>query len=181
MTSANGSRLREIHIVMSEELLSRFDAVAAGHESRAALLRALMAQAVEEPVLASIAPKGPRKSAVTGLHLTKPELLALDRESATMGLSRSGWVSALIRRRISRKPTLDRSDQYCLVAMQADLRRTANNVNQIARRLDEAAANGAVLNPDARYFHDLRTEIRAHMTALRSAIEGNLAYWRVEA
>jgi len=180
MTSANGSRLREIHIVMSEELLSRFDAAAAGHGSRAALLRALMAQAVEEPVLASIAPKGPLKSRLR-LRLTDPELLALDRESATMGLSRSGWVSALIRRRISRKPTLDRSDQYCLVAMQADLRRTANNVNQIARRLDEAAASGAVLNPDARYFHDLRTEIRAHMTALRSAIEGNLAYWRVEA
>jgi len=181
MTSSNGSGLREIHIVMSEDLLTRFDAVAAGHESRAALLRALMAQAVKEPVLASIAPKAPRKSAVTGLHLTQSELRALDKESATMGLSRSGWVSALIRRRISRKPTLDRSDQYCLIAMQADLRRTASNVNQIARRLDAAAGSGGLLDPNAQYFHDLRAEIRAHMAALRSAIEGNLAYWDVEA
>lgn len=181
MSVRSGSPLKEIRVALSEDLLGRIDAVAASHESRGAMVRALLARAIEEPALALITPKRLRKrTASAGLHLTEKELAALDQESASMGLSRSGWVSALIRRRISRKPTLDRTDQFCLVAMQSDLRRTAANVNQIARSLDAAASNGAEVSLDVQYFHALRAEIRTYITALRDAIDGNLAYWDVE-
>lgn len=39
---------------------------------------------------------------------------------------------------------------------------------------------GKVLDLEVAYLDALRTELRAHMSTLREAFEGNLAYWAVE-
>jgi hypothetical protein len=48
------------------------------------------------------------------------------------------------------------------------------------RALNTAVLDGKVLDLELAYIEDLRTELRAHMSTLRAAFEGNLAYWSVE-
>jgi hypothetical protein len=54
------------------------------------------------------------------------------------------------------------------------------NVNQIARALNTAVLEGKVLDLEIAYLEDLRTELRVHMSTLREAFVGNLAYWQAD-
>lgn len=114
------------------------------------------------------------------VRLAAADAAGVDREAADMGLRRAAWVAALVRRRMRGRPTFSRLDELSLIAIQAELRRIGVNVNQIARAMNVAARAGEVLDLELAYLDDLRAEIRAHMTALREAVEGNLAYWEVE-
>ena len=67
-----------------------------------------------------------------------------------------------------------------LLAVQGEVRRIGVNVNQIARALNTAVMEGKVLDLEVAYLADLQIELRAHMSALRGAFEGNLAYWAAE-
>lgn len=114
------------------------------------------------------------------VRLAPADAAGVDREAAAMGLRRAAWVAALVRRRVRDRPTFSRSDELSLIAIQTELRRIGVNVNQIARAMNVAAGAGEVLDLELAYLDDLRAEIRDHMTGLREAFEGNLAYWKVE-
>ena len=104
----------------------------------------------------------------------------LAREAASMALTPNGWAAALIRHRLHSKPTFPRDQAVALLAIQGEVRRIGVNVNQIARALNTAVMEGKVLDLEMASLDALRTELRAHMFALRQAFEGNLAYWAVE-
>ena len=89
-------------------------------------------------------------------------------------------AAALIRRRLTGRPTFGQAESLALAAIQADLRRIGVNANQIARALNTAVLEGKVLDLELAYLDELRAEIRAHMLALREAVEGNLGYWDAE-
>lgn len=114
------------------------------------------------------------------VRLAAVDAAGVDREAAAMGLRRAAWVAALVRRRVRDQPTFSRSDELSLIAIQIELRRIGVNVNQIARALNTAVVEGNVLDLELAYLDDLRAEIRAHMSGIREAFEGNLAYWEVE-
>jgi hypothetical protein len=111
------------------------------------------------------------------VRLTAMDGLGLDAAAAEMGLTPNAWAAAVIRRRLHGRPTFTRPDVISLIAMQTELRRVGVNVNQIARALNTAVLESRVLDLELRYLDDLRAEIRGHMTGLREAFEGNLAYW----
>ena len=97
-----------------------------------------------------------------------------------MGLTPNGWAAALIRNRLHGRPTFRRPDGVALLAIQGEVRRIGVNVNQIARALNTAVMEGKVLDLEVAYLADLQTELRAHMSTLRGAFEGNLTYWAAE-
>src|SRR6202034_3796275 len=97
-----------------------------------------------------------------------------------MGLTANGWAAALIRHRLASRPTFRPAETTALIAIQAEYRRIGVNVNQIARALNTAVLEGKVLDLELAYLEDLRTELRAHMSTLRAAFEGNLAYWSLD-
>ena len=123
---------------------------------------------------ASQVPQRRRKLAV---FLSAADSAGIDAAAADWGLTRNAWAAALIRHRLCGRLTFGRPDAVSLIAVQAELRRIRVNVNQIARALNTAALEGQVLDLQLVAVDDLRRELRAHMTALRAAFAGNLAYW----
>jgi hypothetical protein len=167
-----------LSIRVPDDLLARFDAAAGGQGGRAPTLRRLMDQA---------AANGP---APVGRLCTRPLKLTvrlgeddgdgLAREAAGMGLTPNGWAAALIRNRLHGRPTFPRVEAVALLAIQGEVRRIGVNVNQIARALNTAVMEGKVVYLEVAYLADLQAELRAHVSTLRGAFEGNLAYWAAE-
>jgi hypothetical protein len=176
-----GERPMNICLKVSDELWARFDAFAVtSGATRAAAIRRLMAAAVEQPLLAACSEKIPRHPVSFTIRIDRQEQTALLNEAQSMGQSQSAWISALVRRRLSNKPTFNRSERIELAGIHAELRRAATSVSHMARANDLAFSCGQSPSVDARYLEAIRVEIRQHMIALRQAFEGNLASWAVE-
>lgn len=161
-----------------DELLVRFDGWAGAHGGRAPALRRLMGEAAGMAPTSGRLPPRPQKLTV---RLSAEDGRGLDREAAAVGLTPNAWAGAVLRQRLVGKPTFPRDQALALLAMQAELRRIGVNVNQIARALNTTVMEGKVLDLEIAYLEDLRTELRVHMSALREAFAGNLAYWQGDA
>jgi hypothetical protein len=157
---------------VADELAVRFDTAAAPLGGRSALLRRLIAGAA-----AARAASGRRDAARIMVRLAAPEAAAVDAEAAAFGLTRAGWVAALVRRRVRGTPAFSRPEALTLNLIQSELRRIGVNVNQIARALNTAVLEGRVLDLELQGLEDFRLEIRAHLAGLRESLAGNLAYW----
>jgi hypothetical protein len=162
---------------VADDLALRFDAAAADLGGRSALLRRLIAATAVADPSGPEAARGPRRAARIMVRLAGPEAAAVDAEAAAFGLSRAGWVAALVRRRVRGAPTFARSEALLLNAVQGELRRIGINVNQIARALNTAVLEGRVLDLELASLEAFRAEIRGHLLGVREAFEGNLAYW----
>lgn len=165
------------NVRLSDDLAARFDAAAALEGGRSALLRRLIGEAATASPASSGPVGGPRDGARIMVRLAAPDAAGVDAAAAQMGLSRAGWVAALVRRRVRGKPSFPRPEALTLMAIQVELRRVGVNVNQIARALNTAVMEGRVLDAELAWVRSLRAEIRDHIGALREAFDGNLAYW----
>lgn len=162
---------------VSPDLIRRFDAAAAGQGGRSRLLRRLMDGAAQASLPApEDAPPTARSGKLT-LRLGEADLRLLEREAAATGLSRTQWSVALIRRRLHDRPQFGRPDALALIEVRRELRRISVNINQIARALNTAVMEGAVLDLELAQLGAFQAEISAWVEALGEAFEGNLAYW----
>jgi hypothetical protein len=170
--------MADFKLRLSDDLATRFDAWAGGHGGRSPALRHLIARACAAKAEGQTTPSrlASRPVKLT-VRLTRSDGRGLDAEAYKAGLTRSAWVASLVRRRLVGKPTFSRPDELALLAIQAEFRRIGVNVNQIARALNTAVVEGKVVELEIAYLDDLRAEIVSHMTVLREAFEGNLAYW----
>ncbi|WP_312405805.1 MobC family plasmid mobilization relaxosome protein, partial [Brevundimonas sp.] len=114
------------------------------------------------------------------LRLDPADLAALEAEAASRGHSRTQWAVSLIRARLYRRPQFTRSEAMTIVEVQRELRRIGVNINQIARALNTAVMDGTVLELEVAQLDAFSHEIRAHLTGIRDAIRGDLAYWSIE-
>lgn len=165
---------------LSSDLLRRFDAAATRQGGRSRLLRKVMEAAALAPLPeVERAPPAGRTGKMT-LRLSETDFAALEAEAAAMGLSRTQWTVALIRRRLHGRPQFSRSETFALIDIQRELRRIGVNLNQIARALNTAVLEGRVLDLEMDQLAAFQAEIRAHSQGLRQAFEGNLDDWAVE-
>lgn len=170
--------MADFKLRLPDDLAARFDAWAGAHGGRSPALRHLIDQASSDaPANASRLGRRPVKLTV---RLAADDARGLDAAAGEMGLTRNAWVAALVRHRLSNRPTFSRQDELSLLAIQTELRRVGVNVNQIARALNTAVEDGRVLELEIAYLDDLRREMRAHVEALGEAFAGNLAYWQGE-
>ena len=162
---------------LSPDLIRRFDAAAARQGGRSRLLRRLMEGAAQASLPAPTeAPPAPCSGKLT-LRLGEADLHLLGAEAAAMGLLRTQWSVALIRRRLHDRPQFSRPEALALIEVRRELRRIGVNVNQIARALNTAVMDGAVLDLEMAQLGAFQAEISAWVDALGEAFEGNLAYW----
>ena len=170
-----------INVRVPDEMVARFDGWAAERGGRSAALRRLIDRAsrASEAVPPAPAQHIARPMKLT-VRLSATDARGLNAAAAEMGLTRSAWAAALLRRRLTGRPTFGQAESLALATIQAELRRIGVNANQIARALNTAVLEGKVLDLELAYLDELRAEIRAHMLALREAFEGNLAYWDAE-
>ena len=165
------------NVRVADGMAARFDAWAAGQGGRSPALRHLI-EAACPPAAAALpgGPLGPRPVKLT-VRLTARDAEGLDAVAGELGLTRSAWSAALIRRSLQGRPTFRRSDELVLLATLSELRRIGVNVNQMARALNTAVLEGRVLDTQLIAVDGLRRELRAHLHGLREAFEGNLTYW----
>lgn len=169
-----------ITLRLSPDLIRRFDAAAVDRGGRSRLLRRLVQEAAQASFPeASETPHRPGGGKLT-LRLAPSDLLLLEAEAGTAGLSRTQWAVALIRRRLHHRPQLTRSEVVAFIEVQRELRRIGVNVNQIARALNAAVLEGKVLELETAQLTAFAGEIRGHLLGLRDAFEGNLTYWAAE-
>ena len=159
------------------DLARRFDAAAAGRGGRSRLLRQLMEGAAQIPLPEPVTAAPAGRSGKLTLRLGETDVALLEAEAAALGLSRTQWSVALIRRRLHHRPQLSRPEAFAFIEVQRELRRIGVNVNQIARALNTAVMEGTVLDLEIAQLAAFADDIRAHLTGLRGAFEGNLAYW----
>ena len=170
--------MANFNVRISDPMAARFDGWAADHGGRSPALRHLIDTAC---AAGDGIPDEPRRLGVRPMKLTvrlgAEDSRGLDREAQAMGLTRNAWAAALIRHRLTGRPTFRREDEVALIGVQAEVRRIGVNVNQIARALNTAVLEGKVLDLELAYLEDLRTELRVHMSTLRQAFTGNHSYW----
>ncbi|WP_426026087.1 plasmid mobilization relaxosome protein MobC [Brevundimonas sp. TSRC1-1] len=166
---------------LSPDLARRFDAVAAGRGGRSRFLRSLMEGAAQASLPGLEIPPPGGKSGKLTLRLGEMDLALLETEAASVGLSRTQWSAALIRRRLHGRPQFARPEALAFIEVQRELRRIGVNVNQIARALNTAVMEGTVLDLETAQLAAFADEIRAHITGLREAFDGNLIYWSATA
>ena len=154
---------------------SRFDAAAAQHGGRSALLRRLVLEAGGEDAAPPATPTS--RSVRLMVRLDPEDGLAVRREAGAMGLRSSSWVAALVRRRVRGGPQFSPPDEAVLLAIRSEVHRIGINVNQIARALNTAGIEGKVVDLELAYLDELRRELRVHLAGIGEAFAGNLAYW----
>lgn len=162
---------------VSADLIRRFDAAAVDQGGRSRLLRRLMEGAARKPFPERpAAPAEPRSGKLT-VRLTDREMALLQAEAASVGLSRTQWSASLIRRRLEGRAPFTPPEAMALIECRRELRRIGVNVNQIARALNTAVLEGAVLGLELAQIDAYQAELRGWVEALGEAFEGNLAYW----
>ncbi|MBA3999431.1 plasmid mobilization relaxosome protein MobC [Brevundimonas sp.] len=162
---------------LPSDLARRFDAAAAPRGGRSRYLRSLMEAAVQSALPApEPGPSGARSAKLT-LRLPEPDMTALEAEAARAGLLRTQWAAALIRGRLHGGLQLTPPEAIALIGVRRELNRIGVNINQIARALNTAVLEGAVLELETAQLAAFAAEIRAHVRALDAAFAGNLAYW----
>jgi hypothetical protein len=170
--------MANFYVPIPDPLAARFDDWDGDHGGHSPALHRLIGRTVprksDRPIKAHPMRAKPAKVSVV---LARCDNRRLDVEAHKAGQTRSGWVAALVRRRLSGESTFARSDEVALLAIQAEFRRIGMNVNQIAQALNTAVADGAVLDFEIAHLENFRAEICVHMRALRAAFAGNLAYW----
>jgi hypothetical protein len=170
--------MADFKLRLSDDLAARFDAWAGSSGGRSPALRRLIDQACSGSHVRSACggPLGARPRKLT-VRLTAADGAGLDTAAAELGLTANAWTAALVRRRLTGRPTFVGRDVVSLIAIQAELRHISVDVSQMARSLNTAALEGRVPNFQSASVDELRRELRAQMATLREAFAGNLAYW----
>ena len=171
--------MADFKLRLSDDLAARFDVWAADRGGRSPALRRLIELACSD--VSALLNRLPARPVKLTVRLAASDARGLDAAAADMGLTRNAWVAALVRHRLSGRPTFSRKEELSLLAIQTELRRVGVNINQIARALNTAVFEGGrVLDLELAYLEDLRVEMRAHVQHLGEAFAGNLAYWQGE-
>ena len=169
-----------ITLRLPPDLARRFDAAAATRGGRSRYLRAVMEAAAQVPLSTEEPALPGAKSAKLTVRLTGADMALLEVEATHAGLLRTQWAAALIRRRLHGRLQLTPPEAMALIGVRRELHRIGVNINQIARALNTAVMEGAVLDLEVAQLAAFAAEIRGHLGGLNEILVGNLAYWSAE-
>ncbi len=93
------------------------------------------------------------------------------------GMTRTGWIVALVRSRLGSPVQHSPSEHASLRAIVRELNRIGGNINQMARAANTSVLQGRVVEPDLSAIRDARTAIDLALAQLRGALAGNADYW----
>jgi hypothetical protein len=165
---------------LSDDLAARFDAMAASHGGRSALLRGLVDQALRRPDDEVTVPS-PRERATARVEvrLTATDLKRLDAAADERGLKRTEWIVALLRRRLFGKAPPPRADRLAISQSWRELNRIGINLNQAVHALNAATMVDSRLDlaREAARVASFNTEVQGQLRALGKALAGDTSYW----
>ncbi|MGY4567085.1 plasmid mobilization protein [Bradyrhizobium sp. USDA 3256] len=165
-----------ISLRVSDQVAAEFSAFAATHGGKSALLRRLIADALAAPApRISALPVG-RPEKVT-VRFRESEMRQLAEVSHQRGMTRTGWIVALVRSRLGSPVQHSPSEHEALRAIVRELNRIGGNINQIARAANASVLQGRPVEPDVPAIQEAKLTIERELAQLRSALHGNADYW----
>lgn len=169
---------------LPDDLAARFDAMAASHGGRSALLGGLVDQALRSDEEAVLIPS-PREhtTARVEVRLTATDIARLDAAASERGLKRTEWIVALLRRRLFGKAPPPQADRAMISQAWRELNRIGINLNQSVRALNAATMvdSGLDLALEAARVAAFQEEVDAQLGALGRALAGDVSYWETPA
>ncbi len=165
---------------LPDDLAARFDAMAASHGGRSALLRGLVDQALRSDEEAVVIPSPrERTTARVEVRLTATDIARLDAAASERGLKRTEWIVALLRRRLFGQAPPPQADRAMISQAWRELNRIGINLNQSVRALNAATMvdSGLDLAREAARVAAFQEEVDAQLRALGRALAGDVTYW----
>jgi hypothetical protein len=93
------------------------------------------------------------------------------------GMTRTGWIVALVRSRLGSPVQHSPSEHDALRGIVRELNRIGGNINQIARAANTSVLQGRAIEPDLSAIQEAKLVIERELAQLRNALHGNADYW----
>ncbi|MBR1208170.1 MULTISPECIES: plasmid mobilization protein [unclassified Bradyrhizobium] len=165
-----------ISLRVPDEVAADFSALAATQGGKSALLRRLIGDALNATSarVPTLAVGRPEKVTV---RFRESEMRQLAEVSHQRGMTRTGWIVALVRSRLGSPVQHSPEEHTALRAIVRELNRIGGNINQIARAANTSVLQGRAVESDLSAIGEARTVIESALALLRGALDGNADYW----
>ena len=166
-----------ISLRIPDDVAVRFAALAVTEGGKSALMRRLIADAldVRSPCAAPLQIGRPEK--VT-LRFRASEMRQLSEIARRRGMTRTGWIVALVRSRLRSPVQPSPDEREALRAILRELNRIGANVNQIARAANAGVQHGRPSEVGLSEIQAAKAIVESALTELRRIFEDNADYWR---
>ncbi len=167
-----------IGVQVSNETKARFAALAQKEGGQSALLRRLVSTLTDQ----APEPAAPLASGVSDkvtVRFRRSERAAITDAATARGMTRTGWITALVRARLGLGLPLDRGEAEALRAIARDLNRIGGNINQIARAANAAAQAGKPVTFDGSVLEEAQAAVQEARSELRQALARSAGSWQV--
>ena len=105
------------------------------------------------------------------------EMRQLAEVSHQRGMTRTGWIVALVRSRLGSPVQHSPDEHAALRAVVRELNRIGGNINQIARAANTSVLQGRAVEPDLSAIQEAKLVVDKALAQLRNALDGNADYW----
>ena len=165
-----------ISLRIPDEVAARLSAVAASEGGKSALLRRLIADVLNASP-ARIAPLPVGRPEKITVRFRESEMRQLADTARQRGMTRTGWIVALVRSRLGSPVQHSLEELAALRAIVRELNRIGGNINQIARAANTRVLQGRAVEPDLSVIQEAKLVFEAELVQLRNALHGNADYW----
>ncbi|WP_247777625.1 plasmid mobilization relaxosome protein MobC [Bradyrhizobium sp. CW1] len=111
------------------------------------------------------------------VRFRESELRQLAEVSHQRGMTRTGWIVALVRSRLASPVQHSPSEHDALRAIVRELNRIGGNINQIARAANTSVLQGRAVESDLSAIQEAKLVIEKELAHVRNALNGNADYW----
>jgi hypothetical protein len=111
------------------------------------------------------------------VRFRESEMRQLAEVSHQRGMTRTGWIVALVRSRLGSPVQHSQDEHAALRAIVRELNRIGGNINQIARAANTSVLQGRAVEPDLSAIREAKFVIETALAQLRNALDGNADYW----
>jgi hypothetical protein len=165
-----------ISLRIPDDVAVRLSAVAASEGGKSALLRRLITDVLNASP-ARIAPLPVGRPQKITVRFRESEMRQLAEVSHQRGMTRTGWIVALVRSRLGSPVQHSPDEHAALRAIVRELNRIGGNINQIARAANTSVLQGRAVAPDLSAIQEAKLVIETELAQLRNALNGNADYW----
>jgi Bacterial mobilisation protein (MobC) len=111
------------------------------------------------------------------VRFRESEMRQLAEVSHQRGMTRTGWIVALVRSRLGSPVQHSPDEHAALRAVVRELNRIGGNINQIARAANTSVLQGRAVEPDLSAIQEAKLVVDTALAQLRNALDGNADYW----